>query len=240
VKKLLASMLPALAVLALLPSTAAAQEAAPPRTAGTPVNHRVEMWRGELGYRGSFVSDAGYEPFSTNHYFTQVSLAVSRTLLHEGSYSFAPGVAYDSGGSSASARGDSTSLSVQRLSVPLEGRMHMGPWGYAFLRAAPGAALVNVEVDDSSASSPLKKSDWMFSTDISAGYAFLLVPRFDRFEQKVRLWLQGDVGYGWVSGDRLALTPSSPPSQGMAASGVDLGTLAMEGIFFRLAAAVSF
>jgi hypothetical protein len=229
-----------LAATTLVPSIATAQEAAPPAAPGTLVNHRVEMWRGELGYRGSFVDNAGYEPFSTKHYFTQVSLAVSRTLLHEGSYSFAPGIAYDAGGSSASARGDSTSLSVQRVSIPLEGRVHFGPWGYAFLRAAPGAALVNAEVDDSSSSSPLKKSDWMFSTDISAGYAWLIVPRFERYEQKVRLWLQADAGYGWVAGDRLALAPSAAPSQGMAASGVDLGTLTLAGGFFRLAAAVSF
>jgi hypothetical protein len=80
----------------------------------------------------------------------------------------------------------------------------------------------------------------MFSTDVSAGYAFLLFPRLERYEQKVRLWVQGDVGYGWVAGDRLALAPSSPPSQGNGANGVDLGTLALEGGFFRLAAAVSF
>jgi hypothetical protein len=221
---------------ALVPSAAIAQEGPSAR----PVDHRVEMWRGELGYRGAFINSAGYEPFSPNHYFTQVSLALSRTVATEGSYSFAPGIAYDSGGSSSDARKQTTSLSVQRLSVPLEGRMHFGPWGYAFLRAAPGAAYVSAQVDDASSPSVLKKADWMFSTDFSAGYAFLVTPRFNRTEQKVRLWLQADVGYGWVAGDRLALAPSTAATQGLGASGVDLGTLAMEGGFFRLAAAVSF
>lgn len=223
-----------------------AQDAAPAPEQDVPgplVDHRGEMWRAELGYRGSFVNDAGYEPFSSTHYFTQVSLAASRTLIKEGRYSFAPGIGFDFGSSSASARGDATSLSVLRLSIPLEGRMHFGPWGYAFVRAAPGLAQVSAEIDDASAPGgapgAMKKTDWMFSTDVSAGYAWLIVPRFDRYERTARLWLQADAGYGWVAGDRLAMVPPGG-SQGAGVSGVDLGTLTMQGGFFRLAAAVSF
>ncbi len=118
--------------------------------------------------------------------------------------------------------------------------MHFGPWGYAFVRAAPGLALEDASVDDPSSPSTRVKSEWMFSTDVSAGYAWLVVPRFQQSDRTGRLWLQGDAGYGWVAGNHLALTPSAGSGQGGGVSGVDLGTLSVEGAFFRLAAAVSF
>ncbi len=119
--------------------------------------------------------------------------------------------------------------------------MHFGPWGYAFVRAAPGLALEDAKVDDPSSPSSLEKSEWFFSADVSAGYAWLVGPRFQRSARTARLWLQGDVGYGWVEGNHLALAPSGgSQGQGAGVSGVDLGSLSVEGAFFRLAAAVSF
>jgi hypothetical protein len=212
---------------------------APAEAMGPPVDtvdRRVAMWRAELGYRGSFINDAGYGVFSTNQYLPQASLAASRTIWQDRLFSFAPGIGFDFGSTSASARGAGTSLATQRLSVPLEGRLHFGPWGYAFVRAAPGVALENAEVDDQSSPSPLKASAWMFSTDVSGGYAFLVTPRYDRFARTARLWIQGDVGYGWVAGDRLALTSGG----GSGIDAIDLGTLTLEGGFFRVGAAVSF
>jgi hypothetical protein len=126
---------------------------------------------------------------------------------------------------------------MQRLSIPLEGRRHFGPWGFGFVRLAPGLALENAEIDDASAPSGLKKSAWMFSADASAGFAFLVTPRSDRFEQKVRLWLEADVGYGWVAGDELALATTGGSGN---TGGVDLGTLTMAGPFLRFGAAMSF
>ncbi len=154
------------------------------------------------------------------------------------SWSFAPGIGFDFGDTSATARGQGTSLSMQRINVPLEGRRHFGPWGYAFARVAPGLAQQSATLDEASAPGmSLKKSAWMFATDVSAGYAFLVTPRFDRFEQKARFWLQADVGYGWVAGDELALVPSGGTGN---VGGVDVGTLSMTGAFFRLGGAVSF
>jgi hypothetical protein len=199
-----------------------------------------EMWRFELGYRGAFVTDAGYDPFSTQHYFPQVSLAVSRTVFARGAFSFAPGLAWDYGRSSATARGDASSLEVHRLVVMLEGRVHFGDWGYAFLRLAPGAASETLEVDDPSAPGPLTKSRWLFASDVSAGYAHLLWRRSERTELVARFWLQADGGYGWMAEQRLNLTPDLPAGDPRLTSGVDLGSLAMRGAFFRVAAAVSF
>jgi hypothetical protein len=196
------------------------------------------MWRFELGYRGNFVTDAGFGPFSTRDYLGQISLAASRTLFVAGRFSFASGIAWDFGENDATVRGDKSSLQMSRLEVPLEGRVHFGRWGYALLRAAPGVALENLEVDDASLSSPLTKTRWLFAADVSGGYAFPIWTRQVRADHTPQIWVQADGGYGWVVAQRLDLTPDG--SSGSGASGVDLGTLTMRGAFVRVAAAVSF
>lgn len=205
------------------------------------VDRREGNWRVELGYRGSYIRSSEYNgPFSTNGFLPEVSIAASRTLIARGRFSFASGVAYDEGSSDATARGDPTSLSVQRVTVTLEGRLGFGPWGYAYLRAAPGAALQKAEITDPSSPDPLTKNDWLFATDLSAGYAWLVWPRWERSTVEPRLWLQAEGGYGWVAEQQLALAPALPPGSTDRVTGIDLGSLAMQGGYFRIAAAVSF
>jgi hypothetical protein len=210
------------------------------------VDRRQVMWRLEMGYRGSFVTNAGYNPFSRDDYFSQFSMAASRTIWAgsggglPGRFSFAPGIAWDFGTSSATARGDNASFSMHRLTVPLEGRMHFGSIGHAFVRAAPGVAFQRAEVDDPSSPAPLSKERWLFATDASAGYAWLVWPHGQASDLVARMWLQGDVGYGWVVAEQLSLAPDLPSSDPRRVSGVDLGTLAMQGAFFRVMAAASF
>ena len=204
------------------------------------VDRREGTWRVESGYRGSFVSSSGYNPFSSNGYLPEFSLAASRTLFRRGRFSFAPGLAWDIGGTGASARDQASSLSMQRLTVSLEGRMHFGPWGYAYLRAAPGAAMVHAQIDDASSPAPLEKTQWLFATDLSAGYSWLVWPRREASVLEPRLWLQGEGGYGWVAEERLALAPAVASGSPDSVNGIDLGNLTMQGGFFRIAAAVSF
>jgi hypothetical protein len=248
---LAATVLSTCAVLGQTPARAAETDDQPSYSERSPrdVDRLKVMWRVELGYRGAFVTDAGYNPFSTQDYFAQASLAASRTIFTRGRFSFAPGLAWDYGRSGATSRGASTSLDVHRFVVPLEGRVHFGSWGYAFVRAAPGIALESAEVDDPSAPgpltgppapAPLAKSRWLFATDLSAGYAFPLFPRTDPYERVPRAWLQADGGYGWIVTQRLNLAPDLPSGDPRLASGIDLGSLTMRGAFVRVAAAASF
>jgi hypothetical protein len=198
------------------------------------------MWRLEAGYRGSFVPSAGYDPFSTNDFLPQFSLAATRTLFAGDHLSFATGLAWDIGSSSAVDRGDRASIGVNRLTVPLEGRAHFGAWGYAFLRGAPGVVAEHTTVDDVAAPATLSKTRWLFATDVSAGYAWLAWPRTREPPQAVRLWLQAEGGYGWVARETLDLGPDLASGDQRIVSGVDLGTIALSGPFFRVAAAASF
>ncbi len=234
-------------LLAVLSATTAASVAraddvpAPEETPAAPAaDAHKAMWRFELGYRGAFVTSPGYGPFSTDDYFSQVSVAASRTVLVRGRFSFAPGLAWDYGTTSATARGDITSLTMHRLGVPLEGRMHVARLGYAFVRVAPGVVLTAAEVQDPSAPAALSKNRWLMAADASAGYAWLAWSRPEGPGPMARLWLQGEAGYGWVATERLDLAPDLASGSSQRASGADLGALAMRGVFFRAAAAVSF
>jgi hypothetical protein len=234
----------AAAGITLSPTPASAQAVAPdvadvPPT--SPIDHREEMTRLELGYRGSFVPDPGFDPFSNNDFLPAFSMAVTRTVFAAGRLSFAAGVAWDNEGSTATIRGiDGGSLRMNRITVPLEGRLHFGPWGYAFARAAPGVAALETQVSDASAPATLSKTQWLFATDLSAGVAWLVWPRFERYRMTARYWLQADGGYGFVAQGRLNLGPDLPSGSTQRVDGVDLGTISMNGGFFRLAAAISF
>jgi hypothetical protein len=208
--------------------------------AAAPYGGRLAMWRLEVGYRGSFVPNSGYDAFSTNDSLPEFSVAATRTLFTAHPVSFAAGLAWDFGSSSATDRGDHAWLGIQRLTVPLEGRAHFGVWGYAFLRAAPGALSLHSEIDDAAAPAALSKTTWLFATDLSAGYAFLAWPRTGPAPRQVNLWLQADGGYSWVAQERLDLGPALASGDARIASGVDLGTISLSGPFFRVAAAASF
>jgi hypothetical protein len=201
---------------------------------------REVVARLELGYRGVFVTNPGYNPFSTQDYFSGAYLAVSRTVVSEGAFSFAAGIAWDYGSSSATSRGDAATLMVHRLSVPLEGRLHAGVMGYAFLRIAPGMASEHVEVSDASAPSGLTKAPWLFMADASVGYALPIVPIPPRHGRTFRLWIVGDGGYSWVADQHLTLQSSAPANGTPMVNQVDLGTLGLRGGFFRVAVAASY
>jgi hypothetical protein len=217
------------------PAPAPAEDAEP--TDGA--DHRESMWRIELGYRGSYVPDAGLDPFSKNDYLPQFSATASRTLLSGGHMSFAPGLAFDIGGTNATARGDNASLTFQRFTVPLEGRLHLGALGYVFVRGAPGFVAQHAEVKDASAPAALEKTRALFAFDLSGGVAWLVGPKA-RGPRAARVWLQADGGYGWVAAERLDLHPALASGDERIVSGTDLGTINLSGGFFRIAAAVSF
>ncbi|HEY4013170.1 MAG TPA: hypothetical protein VGM06_07520 [Polyangiaceae bacterium] len=215
------------------------REDAPPRDASMAVSHEAPlqaMWRVEAGFRANFVTDPGYNPFSTKDYFGQFALAASRTVFVAGPFSFAPGLSWDYGRSSATARGDGSSLDVHRLLVPLEGRVQFGRWGYALVRVAPGVAVEDAEVDDPASPTPLTKSRWLFAGDLSAGYAFPIVAHTGASASSPGFWVQADGGYGFVATQRLELTQNGSS----ATASADLGDLALRGGFFRISVAVGF
>jgi hypothetical protein len=221
---------------ALAPSAHAEDAGASPDAAA--FAHRTEspVWMAEIGYRGSFVTDPGMNAFSTKDYLAQFSLGASRKVLERGRFAFAPGLIWDYGGSSATARGAATSLAVHRLSIPLEARYRVTPWLFAFVRTAPGLASVSTRVEDTSAPAPLVKSDWVPTMDLSAGASW----KFVRINDRIGFWLTGEAGYGWSKSTALNLTPDLASDDPRRVADTDLGRLALRGGFMRFGAALSF
>ena len=225
-----------LCLSALWPASAAADGELAASAAPTRVDRRERVGRFEFGYRQSFIQSSGLDPFSTQDFLPQLSIGASRTVAARGPLSFAPGIAWDYAGTSATARGDMSFLTFHRLTVTLEGRLRFGRWGYAFVRGAPGVAYEKAEVDDPSVpGSALTKSRWLFAGDVSGGYSFPLWSRTESGQLLSRFWAQADGGYGFVADQELNLSASGQPR----AAGVDLGVLGLSGAFFRLSLAAS-
>ncbi|MEO6418801.1 MAG: hypothetical protein ABIP39_05310, partial [Polyangiaceae bacterium] len=140
---------------AIAPSAHAEEMTAPPDTVTTHRRTESPLWMADAGYRGSFVSDTGMNAFSKKDYFAQFSLGASRKMLERGRFAFAPGLIWDYGGSSATARGATSSLAVHRLSIPLEARFRAAPWLFMFVRTAPGMASISTRIEDASGPAPL-------------------------------------------------------------------------------------
>lgn len=218
----------------------AAPAAAPETSAPTALRDQTRFWQAEIGYRGSFVSDAGMNPFSTKDYLGQVTLGGTRTLFARGRFSFAAGVLWDYGRSTASARGADASLTVHRLAVPLEARFHPAPWLYFFARTAPSAVSLSARVVDASAPAPLAKSDWVPAIDLSAGAAWRFAAAPGANDARVGFWLLAEGGYGLAGSTRLLLSPDLADDDPRRTGSTELGKLALRGAFMRFGAALSF
>jgi hypothetical protein len=199
---------------------------------------RESFWQGQVGMRSTFVTDRGFDPFASDNALTSVSLGVSRTILHEGSFSFAPGVVWDYGARSATARGQPTSFSANRLGLALEGRYHFAPWVYGLVRITPAALHQRAELQD-----PLgpayRMNAWSFAVDASAGAAFLLGPHGDS-PAVVRWWAGAEGGYGYASSASLRMRPALGDDDPRKVGDLDLGKVALGGAFFRIYGAVTF
>jgi len=211
-----------------------------PASAEPAFGDRETFWQAEAGVRSMYITNPGYDPVSTDNSLIQFSLGVSRTLWDQDQFSFAPGIIWDYGESSATARGQTTGLQTHRLALALEGRYHFLPWMYGLVRVAPGALHQRVELDDSAAIAPFVARHWSFAFDSAAGVAFLLGPQAEVARSPVRWWLAAEGGYSYAGSGSLAMGPDVGADDPRRTGGVDLGTLALRGGFFRVYAAVTY
>ena len=65
---------------------------------------RETFWQAEAGVRSMYITNPGYDPVSTDNALVQFSLGASRTLWDQGQFSFAPGIVWDYGTASKTAR----------------------------------------------------------------------------------------------------------------------------------------
>jgi hypothetical protein len=199
---------------------------------------RPPVWEVEAGLRTMFIKDAGYDPFSADDALAQFSLTATRALVRRGDLALAAGVGLDLGGSSATARGASSSLTLTRVSAVAEGRYQPLSRLYLFGRLAPGLLHGSATIDDASspAASGLTGNFDSFSLEASGGGALCFG---DIGRPHLGAWLVADGGYGWAAAKPLVLAPNLGSDQSKGGT-LDLGTLAARGAFFRIAVALSY
>jgi hypothetical protein len=204
-----------------------------------PSSPAVTPWEAHMGYRGTFVDSPGFNPFSQNDYFPQFTLGASRVLAWRGRFALAAGLSWDYGESDSTARGASTGLTVDRFTVPLTMRYAVWRWLHVFVTIAPGVTYASANVDESSAPASLVKTSWLPSGDASAGarwaFATTHVGAFP-----VVFWLSAEGGYAWTAPMQLTMSPDLPSTDPRQTAPTNLGSLAMNGGFGRLAVSVSF
>jgi hypothetical protein len=212
-----------------------------PRAEADPLyGSRESFWQGQVGVRSTFVTDPGFDAFASDNALTTFTIGVSRTVFDHDAFSFAPGIFWDYGARSATARGDSASLSSNRLALALEGRYHFVPWAYGLVRLTPTAIQQTAELKDPLADAPFVASAWTFGFDASAGVAFLLGPHAESTGSPVRWWLATEGGYGFASSASLLMHPDLPANDPRRTGDLDLGSVALAGGFFRIYGSVTF
>ena len=222
---------------AVLASLAFARPAAA-ETPDTPQGSRASFWQGQVGVRSTFVTDPGFDPFASDNVLTSFSLGASRTVFQQDAFSLAPGIFWDYGSRSATARGDQASLSAHRLGLALEGRYHLTPWMYALARVTPSAIQQSARLADPLAAAPYVANAWTFGLDASAGAAFLLGPHSSH--ALARWWLAAEGGYGYAGSASLLMRPDRATDDPRRTGDVNLGSVALGGMFFRLYGSVTF
>jgi hypothetical protein len=191
------------------------------------------------GMRTSFISDAGFDPFSDTDALNQFALHLGAVVFTSGSLSVAALGGWDYGKAEGTARGSSTELNLHRLWVGAEGRYHVLRRLYGYGRLAPALIQSSATLQDSVAGSTREASSWVFGADVSLGAAYELFGHQNGAVERARGWLALEGGYGWAASSDLMLEADADTAPVRTAA-LDLGELALRGPFLRVQAAVSF
>jgi hypothetical protein len=221
---------------AALPTRARAQENL---YAPRPNAPRVTPWETSIAYRGAWFESPGYQPFATTDRFAQVTLGASRAVISRGRFALTVGAAWDYGNTGATARGASTYLELQRVTVPITLRFALTPWVDLFARVAPGAAHVSANVDEPSALAPLATTGWLASGDATLGASWAFAS-WTIAEHSFVARVTGEGGYGWTADMALSLAPDLGGGDPRLTGTTELGSVSLSGGFGRLGLALGF
>lgn len=207
--------------------------------------------RASVGTRSDLVRSSGLDPFSTGDQLQESALAVGYSFGGSAGSALTLGLEWDHGSTSASARASIAGLTVDRLSVPIEGRMTLTRRLGVFVRLAPALLRDSVSVTEDSAapgaftsgpgnSVSFEQKRWVPAADASAGVAgeIFELPRSGM--AGVGFWLTAEGGYGWAQSHSLTLRSNAEGQAGRTDEPLRLGELAVRGAFLRASAAISF
>jgi hypothetical protein len=116
---------------------------------------------------------------------------------------------------------------------------------YAFytkgkLAIASGLAW-DIGIEDPSSPETLSDAPWVFAADLSGGASVRLAGGNDHEVRRARLWLTTEVGYGFTQSHSLRPAPNRNEEDVLGSDAeTRLGSLALNGAFWRAGLAVSF
>lgn len=230
--------------LVLFPATAFAQEAPveetplpqpQPKRDETP----MERLRVNGGLKVGYVGTRGFDTYADSNTLPQFSIDATYMLWSSGRLGLAAGLGWDAGGRGDQLRGLDTSLATHRFLVPLEARVGINRWLWAFGKVSPGAMLAIAEVKDGSSPQPLTGSGWAFATDVSAGATFAIGRRKED-RKSVRFIITPEIGYAVTSAAPLRPNPGREDDELLGSDqNTNLRSVALSGFFWRATAGVA-
>ncbi|MES1172402.1 MAG: hypothetical protein ABUL77_04120 [Bacteroidota bacterium] len=202
-----------------------------------------------LGMRSDLVRSPGLDAFSTTDGLPQSSLSLAYHRGADDRSGLAVGFEWNHGSTMARARDADASLTVDRFTLSLEGRIPVAARLSAFGRVAPGLLRDGARmVDPSVAGGPYgagaggvrEQSKTVAAVDASAGLAFRFAEVRGRGTPRVGFWLTGEGGYGYAGAHDLVLASGTETQPGRVDQPLRLGELSLRGAFLRARFAVSF
>jgi hypothetical protein len=222
------------AALIAAPATARAE---PPDTAPRVAAPRAPEIDVSVGIRGMLLPSPGFDPYAGNDVLVQSAVTVGVSLLRAGHASVLLFAEWDLGSRSSSARGEDTSLMLNRFGGGVETRYQLGRHVYLSAKLAPAAFLLDGSITDPSLDRPLVAQAWTWALDASGGFGVLL----GRTETRgVGFWVTGDLGYTWAGESAMSYAPAAEASDPRQFGSVMLPAMKPAGGMSRLGMAVSF
>lgn len=192
------------------------------------------------GLRIAYVHTHGFDTFADSNTLPQFSIDGTYAFYNRGGLALAAGLGWDFGGRGSDLRGLDTSLTTHRFMLPIEARMAVLPWLWAFGKIAPGAALVLADIEDPSAPRSLGASGWAFAGDVSAGASFVIGKRAPD-KRAVRVLLTPEIGYSLTTAAPLHVDPGRAEDELLGADAdTSLRSVALSGLFWRATLGVTF
>lgn len=202
---------------------------------------RYDYLRFGLGSRIGTIDHPGFDTFADSDVLAQASLDASYAFYTRGKLAISAGLGWDVGSRTSGARGFKTKLTTHRLTVPIEARWYLAPWFDVFAKVAPGTASLHARVEDPSSPSTLEDTPWVFATDLSAGASIRVVGGNDHSARRPRLWITHELGYGLTTESALRPRPNRDESDVLGSDqSTNLGSLALNGVFWRTGLALTF
>lgn len=214
----------------------------PEAPAPRPAVPHTQHFSAGLGFRAGIVSGEGYDPFSKDNALASGTLFGSYTPFSLRPASLHLAFEWDFASPSSSARGNESSLEIQRLGVGLEARYSPISRLALFVRGMPSAIHTYASIDDAVLGKKLESSSWTWGLDVSGGAAARIGAVGSSEYPVASFWLALDMGYRFAGSTKMRLRPGDlgEEDQTRRFGEVPLPNLDLSGFIARLSGSVSF